>query len=143
MLYRFARKNLQGWNRRILTERDFYHFCLRQSVTVVEAVTDSLGRYVVYKERPFIIHDPSLRGGLKLWVLWHEAGHHLLHTPEPQCFGKVSHDKFNYEANFIASVALIPFPILKSKTYTEIQEENDYPDELMWLRKDIYERFKI
>src|ERR1043165_2547607 len=107
MLYRFARKNLPGWNKRILTERDFYRFCVRQGVSVVEAVTDALGRYVVYKGKPFIIHDPSLQSGLKLWVLWHEAGHHLLHTPEPQYFDKISLNRFDFEANFIASIALI------------------------------------
>ena len=111
---------LPRWNEKVYTEYDFEKFCKRENLTVVEAVTGENGLYVVYQGKPFIFVDPALRDAMRLWVCWHEAGHHLLHIPSPGLFG-LDDSKGEWQANAFSACAMIPYPLLKKMSMAEIE----------------------
>jgi Zn-dependent peptidase ImmA (M78 family) len=139
---RVAQRVMPALNRRVYTERDLLKLCREQGVNVCEATTGYLGLYLVHQGRPFIILQPGLRGGLRLWVLCHEFVHCLLHAPNASTFTASMRRKADYEANIIAALALVPFQLVKTALSGEIQAEFDYPPELMSIRKDIYECYR-
>ena len=142
-LHLVAQKAFPHWNKRVVTERDVRRVCHNKGVRIVEGKTGVSGLYVVYRGVPFIVIDPDLGWPLCLWVLLHELAHHLLHVPGLQFFDNRFESKADYEANFIAAVALMPLDLIKRLTFAEIQDEYGYPSELMWFRKEIYEQFGI
>lgn len=138
-LIRIAKTSLPGWNKRVLTEEDFYRYCTDLEVQVVERETASLGEYTVFRNVHFIILDPSLKRGWRLWVAMHELGHRILHAPLTSHFSYSTVKKFDYQANTIAAVALIPTYLCETKTLGELQEEFGYPNELIAFRKELYD----
>jgi hypothetical protein len=133
---------LPDWNKRVLTELDFFEFCEQERLKVVEAYTGENGLYVVYRGEPFIMLDPEIKGGLRYWVEWHEAAHHLLHVPATSFFG-IESLKSQWQANVVAACALMPLSLLKVKSISEIHEEYAYPKPLYQLRARIFERYRF
>lgn len=130
-------------NKRALTPDDALLICDAEKIKVFIESMLWPGLYMVRKKRPGIFIDAALSGVDKQIVLWHEIGHHWLHAPMTCFYQPYSEDKFEYEAQSIAALALMPLPLITSVTLLEIQEEFGYPAEFMWFRKEIYERYKI
>ncbi len=137
-----ALKAFPFWNKRTVTEQDLQNYCKRNGIHIAEGKIDVPGLYVINEGVPFIVIDPDLKGFMRAWVLLHELAHHLLHAPSMQLFDKRFETKADREANFIAAVALLPCAVLETKNFADLLEEG-YPAELLWLRKEIYEQFRI
>ena len=71
-----------GWNERRLTMVDLYRLCKRYRIAVQEMPLATGGFYYRVMGRDFIAVDSRLDEVRKLFVLFHELGHYLLHTPE-------------------------------------------------------------
>jgi hypothetical protein len=142
MWLEIVRLALPDWNKRVLGEIDFYEFCEQEHLKVVEAYTGEHGLYVVHRGESFIMLDPELKGGLRFWVEWHEAAHHLLHVPATSFFGTES-AKAQWQANVVAACALIPICLLRTKSISEIYDEYAYPKPLFQLRLTIFDRLNF
>lgn len=143
ILSNLVKKKVVGWNKRVFSEEDARNICRELGVQIVVDNIDARGEYIVYKKISFIILKKSLNNHWRAWVLWHELGHHLLHYPGHYLFNQGSTRKADFEANYIASIALIPTFLVKTKTLSEIIEEYNYPKKLIETRKLIYDYFKI
>jgi Zn-dependent peptidase ImmA (M78 family) len=144
ILSQIIKKKLLEWNTRPLTEDDFYATCQIQKVRVLEEdFFKYKGEYSIHKGKSIILLQKNLTRGDKLWVGFHELGHHLLHYPVPHRFSKGLYRKMDREANYFAAIALLPTDLIKSKTFGEIFEDYNYPTKLIELRKEIYDHYKI
>src|SRR4051794_30586406 len=126
---RVAQRAMPRFNRRVHTERDLLLLCRRNGVNVAEAYTGELGLYVIYDDKPFIILQPELPGGLHAWVLAHEFAHFLLHAPNASTFTTSMRRKADFEANIIAALLLIPLQLVRTLLPSELQERFGYPRE--------------
>lgn len=144
IISQIIKKKLPEWNERILTEDDFYEYCWRDKVRVMESnLFKNKGEYTIHQNICFILLSKKLNFGEKLWVGFHELGHHLLHYPVPHRFSKGYCRRMDREANFFAAIALIPTRLIESKTLGEIAEEYNHPNRLIEIRKQIYDCYKI
>lgn len=127
-----------------MTDDDLSALCEREKVEIAENGSFKFkGEYVIYDAIPFILLRPDLKREMKLWVGLHEFGHHLLHYPVNHRFSKGIVRKMDREANFFAAIALMPTWLIASKTLGEIIEEYNYPKQLIRIRKEIYDTYKI
>ena len=112
-----------GWNERPLGERDFYRLCKRFHITVTEMPLVTGGFYYRVKGRDFIAISSYLTGPKRLFVMFHELGHYLLHVPDNGVtanFHNVGRrTRKEREADLFALCALIP------KTQIENAEADD------------------
>lgn len=132
------------WNERVLTSDDFYDFSQREKVRIVESdLFRYKGEYYIRKNTSFILLQKNLKQPEKLWVGFHELGHHLLHYPVTHHFSKGIYRKMDREANYFAAISLMPTDLIKKETFGEIYEEFNYPKQLIELRKEIYDHYKI
>ncbi len=144
ILSQLIKKKLPEWNERVLTDDDLYDFCQRGNVRIVESdLFKHKGEYSIRKNVNFILLQKNLKQSEKLWVGFHELGHHLLHYPVPHYFSKGLCRKMDKEANFFAAIALLPTNIIKKRTFVEILEDYNYPKGLIIIRKEIYDSYKI
>lgn len=131
---------LLGWNKKVLTEADASEFCRSHRITVTVDKRQEYGKLLYYKGYPFILINPALDPGMRLWVLWHEVAHFILHYPETSKFSASMKRKNDREANMVAAVAMMPRPIIEGHTLAEIQHAFGYPLEVVKIRYDIYQR---
>lgn len=143
-----------GWGRRPLAESDFHRLRARHGVILLE-IDDHEGRpwyglrwkgyYTTVDGAPVIIVNKSLRGVMRLRVLLHEFGHHMLHSPETCFFSDNSVEKTEVEAEVFALVALIPKHLLpRLATWNLFGDDADLlPVRLLRLRQEIYSRYRI
>lgn len=133
-----------GCLERPLVLEDFEECCRLERIWVYrKRLRYDEGIFFYYKDQAVIVINKTLSGGLLLWTAFHELIHYFLHPPELQYFTKGTEDKVNYEANIITSVVLIPKYLIETKTFGELQDEYDFPAELLWIRKEAYERYKL
>ncbi len=144
ILSQIIKKKLPQWNKRVFGADDLDRLSGAMKVPIIEdASAIAKGEYWIVEGVPFILLKPNLKPAEKLWVGFHEVGHHLLHYPVPHKFSKSLQRRMDREANFFAAIALIPTWLVKSKTFGEIMEEYNYPKDLILIRKEIYENYKI
>lgn len=144
ILSQIIKKKLPEWNAKIFNEEDIYQMSDKMRLPIIEnKIAKAKGEYLIIDDNPMIILKPKLKTGDRIWVLFHEFGHHLLHYPVPHKFSKGLQRRMDREANFFAVIALIPTPLVESKTLGEIMEEYGYPKDLILIRKEIYEAYKI
>lgn len=143
ILSNLAQKKIENWNKSVLTIEDGEMFCYKNGVRLITAPIASRGEYTVYKKIPFIIIRENLNPKWKTWVLWHEIAHHILHYPGNYLFSSSSARKIDFEANFVAAVALMPLSIIGQLTVSEIIAEYGYPKEIIEIRKLIYDNYRI
>lgn len=145
-LARKFRRTIKGWNRRLLTEKDFYAICEKLGVEVVENHTKKMrwkGIYTVIDGIPTIIINAKLKGLERLWTLFHELGHHLLHSPSTCFFDESTLRKTQSEANFFAAYALFPEKIVRQMPLWEIYELDEYAVKLFNMRLEFFELYKM
>lgn len=144
ILSQIIRKKLPEWNKRIFGADDLDKLSLALNVPIIESdEAKSKGEYLLIENLPLILLKPKLKLAEKIWVSYHEIGHHLLHYPVPHRFSKSLQRRMDREANFFAAIALIPTRLVETKTFGEIVEEYNYPKDLILVRKEIYETYKI
>lgn len=145
------------WNTYIPTEADVDSISYKLRVPIIDDMSaKAKGEYLLFEDvtpsRPMILIRPDVKKSERLWVIFHEIGHHLLHYPVPHKFSKSLQRKMDREANFFAAIALIPtFLIVERLIIYEtleaalgsIKEDYNYPKELLIIRKYIYEEYKI
>ncbi|HUF02816.1 MAG TPA: ImmA/IrrE family metallo-endopeptidase [Aridibacter sp.] len=136
-------KKLPDWNTRVFVLEDFYKICEKDGVVVLEQDIRSRGEYSVVDKRPIIVLRAGLNEQLKAWIAFHELGHHYLHYPAPHRFSRGTYRKMDREANFFASVALIPTSQLERLAWGEAEPEASGPEGLMRIRLAVYRHFGI
>lgn len=136
-----------GWNERPLTEADLYRICRRFRISVTEMPLKTDGFYYRVLGRDFIAVNSRLAGPMKLQVLFHELGHFLFHTPESGAtanfHGVGGSARIEREADIFALCALIPRPMVVSRTQAELIEDDGFPAEMVRQRFDILGRFGL
>jgi Zn-dependent peptidase ImmA (M78 family) len=132
-----------GWNRRPLTEADFFTICDAEVVRVIELPLPQRGLYLVRHGMPVIALDEGLRGTERLFIQWHELGHHFLHTPDSCHFSLSLTDKIQFQANVIASCALIPQTIIRACEFDVIAEEFEVSRDIITMRAQVWQRLKL
>lgn len=130
-----------GWNERSLSEEDFYRLCRRHRVTVQEMPLRVSGFYYCMLGRHFIAINSRLRGHAKLFVMFHEFAHFLMHAPDTgttaNFLGVGKKTRKEKEADLFALCAIIPKTRLALDLIEELIDEEGFTREL------IYERIKL
>jgi Zn-dependent peptidase ImmA (M78 family) len=124
-----------GWNERRLNEADFHRLCRRFKITVEELPLRVSGFYYCMLGRHFIAIDSKLPPRKKLFVMFHELAHYLMHAPnhnETASYHGVGRPtRKEREADMFALVALFPKHLLEQHSPDElIRDEGITPDEL-------------
>jgi Zn-dependent peptidase ImmA (M78 family) len=133
-LDKFAKLKI-GWNERPLTEADFYSLCRRYKITIEELPLRVGGFYYCMMGRHFIAIDSKLPDRKRLFVMFHELAHYLMHAPnhnETASYHGVGRpNRKEREADMFALVALIPKHLLETLSPDElIRDEGIMPVEL-------------
>lgn len=131
-----------GFNQRQLTLADFEIICAQLKILVFYTNSSFDGVSFPRRERRIIVLKENLSGIKGLLVAWHELFHHLCGHEGIRFFLPNCVDKAELEADLLSLCAVIPKLWLKSKNVTELLEEG-FTWELLWQRKEIYERYKI
>lgn len=143
ILSQLIKKKLGSWNTRPHTLEDFYEICDVKGVEVEEQNIRKRGEYFVFDNVPRIIISSQMKDPMKHWIAFHELGHHLLHYPIPHSFSKGTVRKMDFEANFFASIALIPTSIVRELSTNELAGEHDFHRELVDIRIKYFEGWRI
>jgi Zn-dependent peptidase ImmA (M78 family) len=135
-----------GWNKRALTEDDFHRLCKRFRITVQEMPLSVSGFYYCMKRRHFIAVDSKLDPRKKLFVMFHELAHFLMHTPDAgvtaNFHGIGQKTRKECEADAFAACALIPQNWIETRSEQEMIDEGLEP-EMLRQRYDIYSKYKV
>jgi Zn-dependent peptidase ImmA (M78 family) len=136
-----------GWNKRPLGEAEFYRLCKRFRVHVEEMPLRVSGFYYCVMGRHFIAIDSKLPPQRKIFVMFHELGHFLLHVPEADTtanFHSVGRrTRKEIEADAFALCALIPGPMIENRSPDELISEDGFSSEMIDERRRIFERHGI
>lgn len=135
------------WNERPLTEEDFYRLCRRHKVTVQEMPLQVSGFYYCLLGRHYIAINSRLRQPKKLFVMFHEFAHYLVHAPDSGAtanfhgIGKKTRKEF--EADAFAACALIPLPMVEKLSVQELIETEGLPEDLVRQRIELFSLLAI
>ena len=135
------------WNERPLTEEDFHRLCKRHKITVQEMPLRVSGFYYCVMRRHFIVIDSKLPPAKKLFVMFHEFAHYLLHAPfgtETASYHRIGHrNRPEIEADMFALCAMMPKDWVESEQFSELAEDAGLDIELVRERLEIYDRFGL
>lgn len=136
-----------GWNKRVLTTKDFDTLCRRERIKTVEMPLRVPGFYMVCHGRRQIYLDSRLSGVRRLEAGLHELGHHYLHAPSPTSsvrFFRLRPDtKEEWEADVFASVALMPATLFQAMTPSEVEEGYSYTREMVEFRLKVLKMYGV
>jgi Zn-dependent peptidase ImmA (M78 family) len=131
-----------NWNKKPLTELDFHKLCRRRKITVVEMPLATNGFYYCVKGRHFIAVDSKLRQPKKLFVMFHEFAHYLMHAPDTgttaNFHGVGKKTRKEAEADTFAMCAIMPKPWIETRSVQEIVEDEGIPAEMLAERLALY-----
>ncbi|MBX7055729.1 MAG: ImmA/IrrE family metallo-endopeptidase [Pyrinomonadaceae bacterium] len=130
------------WNRKPLTEQDFYRICRRLKVSVTEMPLRTNGFYYSVRGRHFIAIDSKLPPVKRLFVMFHELGHFLLHLPDSgttaNFHGVGRRDRKECEADVFALCSLIPQNWIAGRPAEELIVDEGLDREMVAERAEIY-----
>lgn len=133
-----------GWNERPLTESDFYALCRRHKIVVDEIPLRVSGFYYCVKGGHYIAIDSKLPRQEKLFVMFHEFAHYLMHAPnthETASYHGVGHKtRKEVEADIFALVAMIPRTWLETRTPEDIIDHDSIAPSRLSERLGVYEK---
>jgi Zn-dependent peptidase ImmA (M78 family) len=133
------------WNRKPLNEDNFYRLCKRHKVGVQEMPLRVSGFYYCVMGGHYIAIDSKLRGHERLFVMFHEFAHYLMHVPDRNVtanfHGIGQKNRKEAEADMFALCALIPKTWIENRTVQEIIEEDGIPADMVRERLALYERY--
>lgn len=136
-----------GWNERPLTEEDFHSLCKRSRITVDEMPLRVSGFYYCLLGRHYIAVNSRLGPHAKLFVMFHEFGHFLMHAPDHGVtanfhgFGKRSRKEL--EADAFALCAILPRRNIEGRSSQELIEEDGFSEDLVEKRIELLGRTGI
>ena len=137
------RKLKFGWNERPLTEDDFTALCRRFRISLTEMPLATDGFYYRVKGRDFIAIDARLSGPKRLFVMFHELGHFLLHVPDTGAtanfHGVGRRTRKEREADLFALCSLMPQSVLIERTAEDLVEEG-YDPRMVSERMSIFQQ---
>lgn len=147
---RFFREKIEslvnGWNKRPLTEGDFHRLCRRHRITVDEMPLRVSGFYYCVMGRHFIAIDSKLPPTQKLFVMFHEFAHYLMHAPNTNetasYHGVGRRTRKEEEADLFALVALIPIDMLRDGSVDGLVEDG-FERDMVERRFAIFEKHGI
>lgn len=135
------------WNKRPLTEADFYRLCKRFKITAEELPLRVGGFYYCVKGGHYIAIDCKLPRWKKLLVMFHEFAHFWLHSPDEgvtaNFHGVGRQTRKEAEADAFALGALIPRVWLVNSSPEELIEEEGISPEIMLERLRVFEKYGI
>lgn len=130
------------WNSRAMTERDFYRLCKRHKIVVQEMPLRVGGFYYCVLGRHYIAVNSRLRQQEKLFVMFHEFAHYLIHAPDTgvtaSFHGIGRKTRKEFEADAFATCALISRKMIESRSIQELIEEDGLPEDLVSARVELY-----
>ncbi len=135
------------WNERPLNEADFYRLCRRHKISVREMPLRVSGFYYCMLGRHYIAINSRLQPMRKLFVMFHEFAHYLIHAPDSGAtasfhgIGKRTRDEF--EADLFAACAIIPRPMVETRSAPELIEAEGFPEDVVRERLEIYRSLSI
>lgn len=136
-----------SWNNKQLTEADFYRLCRRFRIDVQELPLRTNGFYYCLKGRHFIAIDSRLTGHKKLFVMFHELAHFLMHAPDSgvtaNFHGVGKRTRKEAEADAFALCALLPKSLISRRTTQEICDDEGVSHEMIANRLSVYEHYGI
>ena len=142
-LEKFSNLNI-GWNERPLSEADFYRLCRRFRITVEEIPLRVSGFYYCVMGRHFIAIDSKLPPRRKLFVMFHEFAHFLMHAPNTNetasYLGVGRPTRKEREADMFALVAMIPRTLLETRTSDELIADDGISREELRQRFELFEK---
>lgn len=131
-----------NWNKRPLTESDFYKLCRNHKVTVTEMPLTVSGFYYCAMGRHFIAIDSRLSPQKKLFVMFHEFAHYLLHAPSGTAtanyHGVGKRTRIETEADSFALCALMPLDWVTSGRLAELAADAGYDAEMIAERLAVF-----
>lgn len=132
-----------NWNKRPLTEADFHKLCRKHKVTVQEMPLKVSGFYYCAMGRHFIAIDSRLSPQKKLFVMFHEFAHYLLHAPSGSAtanyHGVGKRTRAEIEADSFALCALMPRVWVTSGRLAELAADSGYDDEMIADRLVVFD----
>ncbi len=135
------------WNERPLTENDFYNFCKKHKVTVAEMPLSVSGFYYCVLGKHYIAIDSKLPQPQKLFVMFHEFAHFLLHAPDSgstaNFHGIGRKTRKECEADAFALCALIPKSFIECRSIAELIEIDGIPETVLNERVQLLEKHGI
>lgn len=146
LLAHIFKKLIRNWNKRPLNEKDFYRLCKKLGVFVIETDSPNLiskGIYLVVRDIPTIFLDSRMHGMERLWTMFHELGHHILHSPETCFFSETTEHKAQSEANLFAAIALMPEKLVRQIPLWEFYELDEYSAKLFQIRLEVFEMYNL
>lgn len=132
------------WNKRPLIEADFHRLCRKHNVTVTEMPLKVSGFYYCAMGRHFIAIDSRLSPQKKLFVMFHEFAHYLLHAPSGAAtanyHGVGKRTRSEMEADSFALCALMPLGWVESGRLAEFAADAGYDEGSINDRLSVYQR---
>lgn len=105
------------------------------------------GFYYCMLGRHYIAVNSRLRSTTKLFVMFHEFAHYLIHAPDvgvtANFHGVGRKTRKEFEADAFATCALIPRQMIESRSVQELVEEDGLPEELISARVELYRTLGI
>lgn len=135
---------LPEFNERSLTENDFYTICEAEGITLIEH-DKPFSWWMTVENKPFIVLNKRLRGIKRLYVMWHELGHHFLHfgsEPNQVYFSEMTKSKAELEADILAILAVCPMKALQTNDFVE-EYPNKFATKLFKERQKILFLYRI
>lgn len=127
------------WNERVHTVAELEGYCEKNDIVTLDTPNiDDLGEYRVRDNTPVILINKFVSGRYRNWVLAHEIGHDLFHTPASCKFSTGTKYKIEKEANIFAACYFIPQRMIATAHPAEIEAEYGYPRRLIQLRAKLY-----
>lgn len=134
------------WNERPLTETDFHQLCERFGVIVDETPLNTPGFYFCGLGKHYIAVNSDLPPDKKLFTMFHEFGHFLIHSPrtDPTAgFCGIRHTRVEAEADMFALVALMPRNAIAGRTAHELIEHDGLDPDRVRQRLDLLAKRKF
>jgi len=136
-----------GWNERPLTETDFHRLCRKYKIKVEEMPLSAGGFYYRLLGKDFIAIDSKLSHPKKLFVMFHEFAHFLMHAPGHNAtanfHGVGKQTRYEREADAFALVALIPRAWLETRTPDELIADEGITAAMLRERVELFRRHGV
>lgn len=136
-----------GWNKKMLDESTFFKLCRRFRIKVLFYNQSQNGFHYRCKGQDYIVIDPRLTATKRLFTMYHELGHFLMHAPAygatANFSGLVKDTATEREADAFALTCLFPLTLLRAKSTSDLITEEGFSLAVIEKRRKIYEQYGI
>ncbi len=129
------------WNQDPLDQHDFYRLCGRHKISVQEMPLRVSGFYYCLLGQHYIAVNSRLAPHRKLFVMFHEFAHYLMHAPDngvtANFHGIGKKTRKELEADAFAVCALIPRTKIETCPIEDLIEVEGFPEDLVAQRVEL------